>query len=68
MLEKAIIWCDCYSDIYYIVRASSNHFSEENLEKERLCYIMEHRYALMYADMVHFEVVRRAIYMFHQMK
>ena len=62
MLEKAIIWCDCYSDIYYIVRASSNHFSEENLEKERLCYIMEHRYALMYADMVDSFKAKRYIY------
>lgn len=62
MLEKAIISYDCYSDIYYNIRNSSNHFSEENLEKERLCYIMEYRYALMYADMVDSFAAKRYIY------
>lgn len=62
MLEKAIIVCDCYSDLYYIERASSNQLSEENLEKEHRCYLLEHHYALMYADMVDSFVAKRAIY------
>lgn len=62
MLKKAIISYDYYSHIYYNMRNISNHFSEENLEKERLCYIMEHRYALMYADMVDSFEAKRYIY------
>lgn len=62
MLENAIIMYDYYSHIYYNMRNRSEPFSEENLEKERLCYIMEHHYAQMYSDMEDSFKARRYIY------